>query len=131
MFCRNCGSETADQAVICVKCGCPPKKGSNYCQNCGAATQPIQVVCVKCGVQLTGIEEEGVKSQLAAGLFGILLPGLGIHRFYLGYVAIGIVQIVVTLITLGFGAIWGFIEGILILAGSMDKDAQGRPLKKM
>jgi hypothetical protein len=36
---------------------------------------------------------------------------------------------VVTLLTFGFGAIWGFIEGILILVGSgITKDAQGRPL---
>jgi TM2 domain-containing membrane protein YozV len=54
---------------------------------------------------------------------------LGIHRFYLGYIGIGIAQIVVTLLTFGLGAVWGFIEGILILVGSgITRDAQGRPL---
>jgi TM2 domain-containing membrane protein YozV len=54
---------------------------------------------------------------------------LGIHRFYLGYIGIGIAQIVVTLLTFGLGAVWGFIEGILILVGSgITTDAQGRPL---
>ncbi|HAS08102.1 MAG TPA: hypothetical protein DCR52_02330, partial [Actinobacteria bacterium] len=52
---------------------------------------------------------------MVAGILGILIGGLGIHRFYLGYIGIGIAQIVVTLLTFGFGAIWGFIEGILIL----------------
>jgi len=42
----------------------------------------------------------------------------------------GIAQIAVTICTCGFGAIWGFIEGILILVGSIDKDAQGKPLKE-
>lgn len=64
------------------------------------------------------------------GFWALFLGGFGIHRFYLGYVGLGIAQIIVTLVTFGFGAIWGFIEGILILTGSMDKDAQGRPLKE-
>lgn len=72
--------------------------------------------------------KQGTKSKLAAGLFGILLGGLGVHRFYLGYIGIGIAQIVVTLITFGVGAIWGIIEGILILAGRMNKDAMGYTL---
>lgn len=73
--------------------------------------------------------EGEAKSKIAAGLLGIFLGGLGIHRFYLGYVGIGIAQIVVTFITFGFGALWGFIEGILILVGTIDKDAKGVPLK--
>lgn len=72
------------------------------------------------------------KSRLAAGLLGILLGGLGIHRFYLGYVGIGIAQIVVTFLTAGVGAIWGLIEGILYLTsrtGTYSVDATGRPLR--
>ena len=70
------------------------------------------------------------KSRLVAGLLGILLGGLGIHRFYLGYVGIGIAQILVTLFTCFAGWIWGLIEGILILTGStITTDAEGRPLK--
>jgi len=69
------------------------------------------------------------KSKLAAGLLGIFLGGLGVHRFYLGFVGMGIIQIIVTTITFGFGAIWGMIEGILLLTGSMDKDAKGDLLK--
>ena len=47
----------------------------------------------------------------------------------MGYIGIGIAQIIVTLITFGVGAIWGFIEGILILVQDDWTDAQGRPLK--
>jgi len=70
-----------------------------------------------------------MKSRLAAGLFGIFFGSLGVHRFYLGYVGIGIVQIIVSIVTLGIGGMWGFIEGILILVGSFNKDARGRPLR--
>lgn len=70
------------------------------------------------------------KSKLAAGLLGIFLGGFGVHRFYLGYTTIGVIQILVTLITCGVGHFWGFIEGILIIAGTtITTDADGRPLK--
>ena len=69
------------------------------------------------------------QSRVVAGIFGILLGGLGIHRFYLGYVGIGIAQIFVTIFTLGLGGLWGFIEGILILVKSgILVDAYGIPL---
>ena len=68
------------------------------------------------------------KSRLAAGLLGIFLGGLGIHRFYLGYTTIGVVQILVTFLTCGVGSIWGLIEGILIIAETtITTDAAGRP----
>ena len=71
------------------------------------------------------------KSRLVAGLLGILLGSLGVHRFYLGYTKMGIIQIVVTIVTFGFGSLWGFIEGIIIIAGGNWKDATGLPLKKI
>lgn len=71
-----------------------------------------------------------LKSRIAAGVLGIFLGGLGIHRFYLGYVAIGVVQILVTFLTCGIGQVWGFIEGICILAGAaITTDADGRPMR--
>ncbi len=70
-----------------------------------------------------------LKNKLVAGLLGIFLGGFGIHRFYLGYSKIGVIQIVVTVVTCGAGALWGFIEGILILVGStITTDVDGRPL---
>jgi TM2 domain-containing membrane protein YozV len=69
------------------------------------------------------------KSRLAAGLLGILLGHIGIHRFYLGYVGVGIIQIVVTVASCGVGALWGFVEGIVIHAGGFPTDARGVPLR--
>ncbi|MFJ4264638.1 NINE protein [Paenarthrobacter nicotinovorans] len=75
------------------------------------------------------------KSKIAAGLLGIFLGGLGIHRFYLGYTTIGIIQLVLTLVvgifTFGLVGLWGVIEGIMILAGAtyFQRDAQGVPLR--
>ena len=72
---------------------------------------------------------KAVKSKYIAALLGVLLGWLGLHRFYLGHYKIGFIQIVVTLLTGGFGALWGFIEGVLIFAGHINIDAKGRPLK--
>ena len=113
-----------------------------YCNRCGQQiVDPQAKFCPKCGAGLTAVNINaaftavntnaavGDKSKLAAGLLGVFLGGWGIHRFYLGYVGIGIIQIIVTLITFGFGALWGFIEGILILTGTFNKDAKGLLIK--
>ncbi len=72
------------------------------------------------------------KSKIAAGLLGIFLGGFGVHRFYLGFTKIGIIQIVVTIFTCGIGSLWGFVEGILYLVGAngWTTDASGRPLRE-
>ena len=131
MFCRNCGNEMNNEAVVCVKCGVPTGKGDNYCPNCGVETNPAAVVCVQCGVSLAHKEEEapvGAKSKLVAGLLGIFLGGLGIHNFYLGFTGKAVAQIVLSFFC-GIGGIWGLIDGILILCGKVDKDAKGMKLK--
>ena len=72
---------------------------------------------------------EPVKSKMIAGILGILLGWAGAHRFYLGFYKIGLIQIIVTAATLGVGTFWGFIEGVLILAGRIEMDAKRHPLK--
>lgn len=65
---------------------------------------------------------------MTAGLLGIFLGSIGIHNFYLGFTNRAILQIVLTIVTCGAAGLWGFIEGILILTGSINKDANGVPL---
>ena len=105
---------------------------AKFCSNCGAELNEEQEICLKCGVRVknsnTKNTDPNAKSKMAAGLLGIFLGGWGIHNFYLGYTGKGIAQIFVTLFTCGFGAIWGLIEGIMILTGSINTDAEGNPL---
>jgi TM2 domain-containing membrane protein YozV len=68
------------------------------------------------------------KTKLIAGLLQILVP-LGIGRFYLGDNKTGAWQLGVTLVTCGVGAIWPFIDGIIILATDNVTDGEGRPLR--
>lgn len=56
--------------------------------------------------------------RIAAGICGILLGSLGVHKFILGYTKEGIIQIVVSFATCGFGSLVGLIEGIIYLTKS-------------
>ena len=64
----------------------------------------------------------GADKKIAAGVCGILLGALGIHKFILGYTKEGIIMLLVTILTLGFAGfimgIIGLIEGILYLTKS-------------
>ncbi len=104
----------------------PPPPAAGYQPPPAAAYQP------PAGGQVPAVGPDGtpLKSKMVAGLLGIFLGGFGVHNFYLGNTNKGIIQIVVTLVTCGIGAIWGTIEGILILVGNQgfSTDAQGRPL---
>ena len=140
MFCRNCGNQLIENAAICVKCGVAVGNGDQFCPTCGNKVMPGADVCLKCGVSLKKPEPVGngaaggdagvsKKSKLVAGLLGIFCGGIGIHNFYLGKAGMGIAQIFVSIITCGFGAIWGFIEGILILCGK-GTDSTGARVEK-
>jgi TM2 domain-containing membrane protein YozV len=59
--------------------------------------------------------------KVVAGILGILLGGFGAHKFYLGYTSTGIIQLIVTFVTCGFGSFIGLVEGIIYLTKS-DKD---------
>lgn len=127
MYCRTCGASLQSGSVICTNCGVPVGQGNHFCPNCAAETQPGAIVCVKCGTPLTNRSVQ--KSRLVAGLLGIFVGAWGIHNFYLGNTNRGILQIVLTLVTCGAAGLWGFIEGILILCGNINVDANNIPLK--
>ncbi len=130
MFCRNCGNPMDNNAAVCIKCGVATGQGVNFCPNCGAQTQSNASVCTQCGVALAKPISQGEqKSKMTAGLLALFLGGFGIHNFYLGYTGKGIAQIALTFLLCGTGGIWGLIEGILILTGSIKTDAKGVPLK--
>ena len=58
-------------------------------------------------------------NKIVAGICGILLGSLGIHKFILGYTGAGLIMLLVTLLTCGIGGcvmhVIGLIEGIIYL----------------
>ena len=138
MYCRNCGNQMGKKDTICTKCGVPAGKGNTHCPFCGAETHPEAVMCVTCGKKFADPQPEiSKKSRALAGHLGIFFGGLGIHNFYLGYVAKGVAQILLYtlgLILCGTGpilaSIWGFVEGIFILCDNINYDGYGKKFKK-
>ncbi len=67
----------------------------------------------------------GADKKIAAGVCGILLGALGVHKFILGYTKEGVIMLLISLLSLGIGSpvmgIIGLIEGILYLTKS-DED---------
>lgn len=57
------------------------------------------------------------KNKITAGVLGILLGGLGVHHFYLGSIATGVILLVLSCF-FGLGAVVGLVEGILLLVMS-------------
>lgn len=73
------------------------------------------------------------RSRIAAGILAILLGTYGIHSFYLGNTSRGLMQLLISLLTCGVGAIviaiWGILDGIKLLDGRINVDANGVFLK--
>lgn len=128
-FCRNCGNQMDDIAAICVKCGVEKGKGNAFCPNCAKPTDADMAFCTSCGIAL-GVTKvnKPQKSRMIAGLLGIFVGSFGVHNFYLGNTSRAVLQLVLTLLSCGVSGIWGFIEGILLLCGSINTDADGNPL---
>lgn len=64
------------------------------------------------------------KEWLVTLLLCLFLGGIGVHRFYVGKIGTGILQ----LITLGGCGIWTLIDLIMIVTGSF-KDKDGNEIK--
>ena len=137
MNCPNCGSELTNDAKFCSVCGSPAPVQNNAAEN---AAPNYQNQTPNYQDRIPNYQNPAPnyqyappnanpKSRLLAGVFGILLGGIGVHNFYLGNTTRGVIQIVVSCVTCGVGAIWGFVEGILILCRQINTDAYGIPLK--
>jgi TM2 domain-containing membrane protein YozV len=105
-----------------------PALGANqqFCRSCGQIISSLAPTCPHCGAP-TGVRcapaNASPKSRLAALLLCFFFGLFGVHRFYVGKIGTGILQI----ITLGGLGIWTLVDFILIIVGSF-RDAQGRPV---
>ena len=86
----------------------------------------------------------GADKKIAAGICGIVLGGLGIHKFVMGYTQEGVillsvylVSLIIAMVTCGIGtplvlipSIVGIIEGIIYLTKSDEEFVQTYVLNK-
>jgi len=114
-----------------------------YCKYCGNKLEENMDVCLNCGKIIkedrktnqnkpTSSNNMVPKSKIGAGLLGIFLGCFGVHNFYLGYNGKAVAQLLITVLSCGIfsfiSGIWGLIEGILILCGTINQDAFGNEL---
>jgi TM2 domain-containing membrane protein YozV len=139
---------------ICPQCGAPVDPTANSCKYCGEVFSvstrqntyqqqtpppPPQYQPQQTQYQpqqqfaYPPVNPAMQKSKVAAGLLGIFLGTFGVHNFYLGYTGKAVAQLLITVLSCGFlswiSFIWGIIEGIMILSGSINIDGRGMPLK--
>ena len=79
-------------------------------------------------LNLAGTAVQSPCRKATAGILGVAFGAFGLHRFYLGYRWLPLLQSLLTLLTAGLAGLWGTCEGLLILSGRLDRDAYGRPL---
>ena len=112
--------------MFCPKCGKELPDGSKFCPECGASTTGAETVKTEV------VTDSNQRSAIAGGLLGIFLGVYGVHNFYLHYTGKAVVQLILglTIIFAPISAIWGLVEGILILTGSINVDGEGHKIKK-
>ena len=103
MNCRTCGKEVPEGAKFCPACGADQ------------APQPVAAPAAF----------NDSKDWLTALLLSIFLGQLGVDRFYLGYIGLGVLK----LLTGGGCGIWWLVDVIMIATDSL-KDAKGRSLRR-
>jgi TM2 domain-containing membrane protein YozV len=116
----------------------PNKK---HCYACASILDVRAELCPRCGVRQpaipgmigsTALVYQGAqplarttRNKTTAGIFALMLGGLGIHKFYLGQTAAGIVYLLFCWTFIP--ALISFVEGILFLTMSDETFAQRYP----
>lgn len=125
MFCKYCGKELTTGEV---------------CEDCKVKENVVEVEATRVEANQNTYSTSSnntnttsaPKSKLCAGLLGIFLGSLGIHNFYLGYTGKAIAQLLISVLSCFIlswaSAIWGLVEGILLLTGQINVDGNGNPL---
>ena len=126
MKCPLCNAEIEDHLVFCPSCGAKlieqesDEQQSNEQQTCKPQynNQP----------QYNGqpqyygngyVEEWPAKSKLTAGILAILLGNIGVHKFYMGKVGMGILYLCFCWTCIP--GVIGLIEGIIYLTSSREE----------
>jgi TM2 domain-containing membrane protein YozV len=114
MECKSCGAQIPDNSTQCP-----------YCQaavNRQAPPPPPTQSAPSYPPPVAQLGQKVPPSRVLVGICGIFLGALGIHKFLLGYNKAGVIMLVVTIITCGWGGfvmgLIGFVEGIIYLTKS-------------
>ncbi len=128
VFCTKCGAQNDDFAQSCVQCqavlpaiaGQQHQAQADYQQPYQPGYEPIQPPTPMYGQPMVqDWKTAGADKKVVAGVLGILIGSLGIHKFVLGYQTEGVIMLLVSLLSCGTLApvmsIIGIVEGIMYL----------------
>jgi TM2 domain-containing membrane protein YozV len=104
MFCSNCGNQIVAGASFCASCGTPIPTAVQAAPQAAPQAQYAPSYAQA---------RTSVKSKTTAGILGILLGGIGVHKFYMGKIGAGFVYLLLSWTWLPLIA--GIVEGILYL----------------
>ena len=106
----------------CTKCGASNDDFAQFCTSCQAQLGPVSGYQSMQSVNqqaMTDWKALGADKKMPAGICGILLGSLGIHKFILGYTTEGVIMLLVSVLSCGLLAVVphviGIIEGIIYL----------------
>lgn len=131
--CPNCGASFPPDALRCTRCGSYVERPAPQPYS-AAGAQPWLYSPPPAPI----LPVVAVKSKRTAAILAFALGWAGVHRFYLGHITLGLVQFLLSMffsfctfgITFVAALVWGVVEGVLIQNGTIDRDADGRPLKE-
>jgi len=131
VFCTKCGAQNQDFAQNCSQCyatlpiiGARPKERQpDYAPPYEGAYQPIQPPGpLYADPSVKDWQQAGADKKIIAGILAIVIGGLGIHKFILGYQKEGMIMLLVSVLSCftfaGVMHIIGIIEGIMYLTKS-------------
>ena len=118
-FCSKCGTQLAAQVSFCANCGVAvnsaPAQPTAAQPTAGQPTYNSSTAPI------------GVKSRIAAGVLGIVIGGIGIHKFYLGKVGMGILYLLFC--WTGVPSIIALVEGIIYLTQTDEAFAKAQGVR--
>ena len=120
----------ATQYTTCPGCATQNVGINARCTNCGTVL-PISPMPMQHMPNYGGAKPAGAEKKLASGLCGILLGGLGVHKFILGYTTEGVIMLAVYIVGLFLCGIpslimhvIGIVEGVMYLTKSDEEFVQ-------
>src|SRR5260370_28613064 len=123
VFCTKCGAQNDDGSVVCSHCQAtlplvgyqpPPQAQADY-QSGYQPIQPPAPLYQPGGGQ--DWQARGANKKIAAGICGLLLRPFGVHKFILGYLTVGVIMLLVSLLSDGMLAI--VLQAIATVVGIM------------
>jgi TM2 domain-containing membrane protein YozV len=104
MYCKHCGAEINENAVVCIKCGCAVHDSAQTAKSLDPAISD--------------------KDWLITAILAFFLGYLGAHRFFVGKIGSAILM----LITFGGCGLWWLIDFLVVISEKFTDD-NGKVIK--